>query len=111
VRAPEEGAIRLLRCVDTACDEEPHVVFLDFVGYPEPIDMAVRADGRPIVIAQSSDFLTAAMYDCEDRNCTAAAFSEFVDAEPCIQSDGSTCSRASFPQTALGSDGLPRVVY
>ena len=113
-----DEAIKVLRCSDRSCTAEPDIVNLGPAGAhiegsvePAELDIALRPDGSPLVIAQQADREYATLYACADAACSSVAIAEFGDVDPCVRSDGSTCSRAEWPQIEVTPDGLPRILY
>jgi hypothetical protein len=115
----DDGVVRLLRCDDPTCETGVRTRDLGYSGFDEPLvfDLALHADGSPVVIVQSWDAEYDTIHTCLDPTCSdvtqdGAPFvvSEFGHEEPCLYPDGTPCP-VDFPSLSVGSDDLVRVMY
>jgi hypothetical protein len=105
------GEMLLTHCADVACESAATTFRVSNFDWHRPA-IAVANDGRPVMVNMTSASPTGGDYSvifsrCADNACSVAATS-ILETFP---ENSGFFSEAASPAVAIGSDGLPLVVY
>lgn len=99
----DAGKVKFAACSDAKCSDAV-MKTIDTVDdfFETPIDMAIGEDGNPLILYSHTDAAELRLAVCSSATCSD------VDVQVVTSIEGSTFVEATI---AIGSDGMPMIVY